>query len=111
MNDHELEQLVHFPTSKNTLDIIMTSVPAQFVDIHSPDRLSDRGIVSRTFKVIISLNYYRKGYYESMRTETLKCAKNTRSVQENFNLSASFIQGSANEYILFTTSRSVASVP
>ena len=34
MNDYGLEQLVHFPTrERNTLD--------KFVDIHSPDRLSD----------------------------------------------------------------------
>ena len=32
MNDHGLEQLVHFPTTeKNTLDSIMTYLPAQFV--------------------------------------------------------------------------------
>ena len=42
MNDHGLEELVHFPSrEKDTLDLIMTSLFAQFVDIHSPDRLSD----------------------------------------------------------------------
>ena len=31
MNDHGLEQLVHFPTrGKNTLDLILTSLPVQF---------------------------------------------------------------------------------
>ena len=40
MNDYGLEQLVHFPTrERNTLDLIITSLPGQFVDIHSPDRL------------------------------------------------------------------------
>ena len=54
MNDHGLEQLVHFPTGeRNTLDLIMTSLPAQFVDIHSPDKLSDHDIVSATLKVVI----------------------------------------------------------
>ena len=39
MNDYGLEQLVHFPTrERNTLDLIITSLPSQFVDIHSPDR-------------------------------------------------------------------------
>ena len=42
MNDHGLEQLVHFPTrEKNTLDLILTSLPDQFQEIHSPDKLSD----------------------------------------------------------------------
>ena len=53
MNDHGLEQLVHFPTTeKNTLDLIMTSLPAQFVEIHSADRLIDHDIVSGTLKVV-----------------------------------------------------------
>ena len=31
MNDHGLEQLVHFPTQeKNTLNLILTSLPGQF---------------------------------------------------------------------------------
>ena len=34
LNDHYLEQLVHFPTrEKNTLDLIITSLPSQFLDI------------------------------------------------------------------------------
>ena len=51
LNDHHLEQLVHFPTrERNTLDLIITSLPSQFVDIQSPDRLSDHDIVSGTLK-------------------------------------------------------------
>ena len=38
---------------KNTLNLIMTSLPAQFIDIHSPDRLSGYDIVSGILKVII----------------------------------------------------------
>ena len=54
MNDYGLEQLVHFLTrERNTLDLIITSLPGQFVDIHSPDRLSDHDIVSGTLKVVI----------------------------------------------------------
>ena len=54
INDYGLEQLVHFPTrERNTLDLIITSLPGQFVDIHSPDRLSDHDIVSGTLKVVI----------------------------------------------------------
>ena len=54
LNDHHLEQLVHFPTrEKNTLDLIITSLPTQFLDIHSPDSLSDHDIVSGTLKIVI----------------------------------------------------------
>ena len=35
-NAHRLEQLVNFPTSeRNALDLILTSLPGQCVDIHS----------------------------------------------------------------------------
>ena len=54
MNDHGLEQLVHFPTrEKNTLDLILTSLPGQFQEIHSPDKLSYHDVVSGTLKVYI----------------------------------------------------------
>ena len=54
MNDHGLEQLVHFPTrEKNTLDLILTSLPGQFQEIHSPDKLSDHDVVSVTLKVYV----------------------------------------------------------
>ena len=54
MNDHGLEQLVHFPTrEKNTLDLILTSLPGQFQEIHSPDKLSDHDVMSGTLKVYI----------------------------------------------------------
>ena len=52
MNDHGLEQFVHFPTrEKNTLDLILTSLPGQFQEIHSPDKLSEYDVVSGTLKV------------------------------------------------------------
>ena len=128
MNDHGLEQLVNFPTrERNTLDLILTSLPGQFADIHSPDKLSDHDIVSGTLKIAIppikkprrNVYRYQKGDYESMRAETLKFAKekhfngysDTRSVQENFNLITSFIQESADKHIPSKTSRSVSSVP
>ena len=80
LNDHHLEQLVHFPTrEKNTLDLIITSLPSQFLDIKSPDRLSDHDIVSGTLKIVIppiktprrKVYHYQRGDYESMRTDTL----------------------------------------
>ena len=128
MNDHGLEQLVDFPTrERNTLDLILTSLPGQFVDIHSLDKLSDHDIVSGTLKIAIppikkprrKVYRYKKGDYESMRAETLKFAKeryfngysDTRSVQENFNLITSFIQESADKHIPSKTGRSVSSVP
>ena len=56
MNDQGLEQMVHLPTRENnTLDFILTTLPGQFQDAHSPDKLSDHAIVSGTLKVFIPL--------------------------------------------------------
>ena len=126
--DHHLEQLVHLPTrEKNTLDLIITSLPSQFLDIQSPDRLSDHDIVSGTLKKVIppikkprrKVYHYKKGDYEYMRSDALRFAKeryfneysDSCSVQENFKLITSFIQDSADRHIPSKTSRSVSSVP
>ena len=112
LNNHHLEQLVHSPTREmNTSDLIITSLPSQFLDIQSPERLSEHDIVSRTLKIVIppikkprrKVYRYQKGDYESMRSDALRFAKekyfngysDSRSVQENFNLIPSFIQDSA----------------
>ena len=117
LNDHHLEQLVHFPTrEKNTLDSIITSLPSQFLDIQSPARLSDHEIVSGTLKIVIphikiprrKVYRYQKGDYKSMRSDALRFAKeryfngysDSRSVQENFNLITFFIQDSADKHML-----------
>ena len=108
MNDHGLEQMVHFPTrEKNTLDLILNTLPGQFQDVHTPDNFSDHDIVSGTLtpfptppphlpikKPRRKVYLYQKGDYESMRKDTLEFAKekyfnghsDTRSVQENFDL-------------------------
>ena len=54
MNDHGLEKMVYFPTRENnTLDLIRTTLPGQFQDVHSPDKFSDHDIVSGTLKIFI----------------------------------------------------------
>ena len=132
INDHGFDQLVHFPTRERyTLDLIITSLPKQFVDIRSPDCLSDHDIVSGTLKIVIppikkprrKVYRYQKGDYESMRADTLKFAKenyfngyfngysDTRSFQEKFNRITSFIQDSVDKHIPSKTSRSVSPVP
>ena len=128
MNDHGLEQLVHFPTrEKNTLDLILTSLPGQFQEIHSPDKLSDHDVVLGTLKFYIppkkkprrKVYLYHKGDFESMRKDVSDFARDryfngysdNRSVQENFDLITSFIQESADKHIPSKTSRSVSSVP
>ena len=128
MNDHGLEQMVHFPSrEKHTLDLILTDLPGQFQDVHAPDKLSDHDIVSGTLKLFIppikkprrKVYLYQKGDYESMRKDTLECAKekyfngnsDTRSVQDNFDLLTSFIQDSVNKHIPSKTGRSVSSIP
>ena len=128
MNDHGLEQLVNFPTREdNTLDLILTSLPGQFQEVHSPDKLSDHDMVAGTLKVFIPprkkprrrVYLYQKGDFDSMRRDSSNFAKDkyfnghsgSRSVQENFSLITSFIREAADKYILSKTSRSVASVP
>ena len=50
--DHGLEQLVHFPTrEKNTLDLILTYLPGQFHEIHSPNKLNYPDVISGTLKI------------------------------------------------------------
>ena len=46
MNDHDLEQLVHFQTKeRKALDFILTSLPSQFQDINSPDKLRYHDVI------------------------------------------------------------------
>ena len=46
MNDHALEQMVYFPTrEKNTMDLILTTLPGQLQYVHSPYKLIDYVIV------------------------------------------------------------------
>ena len=79
-----LEQLVHFPTrEKNTLDLILTSLPGQFQEIHSPDKLSDHDVISGTLKIHIppkkkprrKVFLYQKGNFELMRKDASDFAK------------------------------------
>ena len=65
------------------MDLIPTSLPGQFQDIHSPDKLSDHDIVSGTLKFIIppikkarrKVYLYQKGDFESMRKDAFEFAK------------------------------------
>ena len=117
---------MHFPTrERNTLDLIINSLSGQFVDIRSPDRLSDHDIVSGTLKVVIPplrnlrgrcidirkvIMNHRETTYEFTKERYFNGHSDTRSVQEN-TLITSFIQDSADKHIPSKTSRSVSSVP
>ena len=79
MNDHGLEQLVNFPTrEENSQDLILTSLPGQFKEVHSPDKLSDHDIVAGTLKVYIpprkkprrKVYLYQKGDFDSIRRDS-----------------------------------------
>ena len=109
------------------MDLLLTSLPGQFQDIYSPDKLSDHDVVAGNLKIVIphinkprrKVYLYQKGDYESMRKDAVGFAKenysngyrDTRAVQENFNLITSFIQDSADKHISSKTSQSVSSVP
>ena len=108
--------MVSFPTrDENTLDLIITSLPGQFEDVYSPDKLSDHDIVSGSLKIYIppakkpriKVYSYQKIVYETMREDALRFAKekyyndhsDVRSVQENFNPMTSLIQNSTDKHI------------
>ena len=72
--------MVHFPTRENnTLDLIRPTLPGQFQNVHSPDKLSDHDIVSGTLKIFNppikklreKVYLYQKGEYEPMRKDTV----------------------------------------
>ena len=126
MNDHGLEQMVHFPTrEKNILDLILPILPGQFQDVHSPDKLSDHDIVSGTLKIFIPpppqrnlgerciyirkliMNLWEKTYLSLQRKNTsmFNGQSDTRSVQENFDWLTCFIHDSVDKHIPSKTSR------
>ena len=81
--------MVHFPTrEKNTLDLILTTLPSQTLHVHSPDKLSDHDIVSRTLKIFLptikkprrKVYLYQKGDHESMGKDTFESAKENTSI-------------------------------
>ena len=86
MNDHGLEQLVHISTrEKNTLDLLLTSLPGQFQDIHSLDKLkycwnfeSCHFLHKETSEKVY---LYQKGDYESIRKDAFEFAKEKYFVQ------------------------------
>ena len=65
------------------MDLIRTSLPGQFQEIHSPDKLSDHDVVSGTLKVYIPHKrnlggrwiLYQKGDFESMRKDASDFSK------------------------------------
>ena len=128
MHDLGLEQMVRFPTrEKNTLDLIITSLPKQFVDVSSPDRLSDHDIISGTLKVKVERKrfvrrkffLYGKGDYDSMR----KAAKDfgsekyfnghsgSRNIEENWLLVKNFLKEIESKFIPSRESKSSKGLP
>ena len=58
MNDHGLEQMIFFPTwEKNTVDLILPTLPGQFQDVHSPDKFSGHDIENEQVGLFNSLDY------------------------------------------------------
>ena len=71
--------------AKSTLGLFLTSLPDQFQDIHSPDKLSYHDIVSGTFQKFAPHTpqtetsekgvFCTRGDYESMTKEAFEFAK------------------------------------
>ena len=103
LNEASADQLVQFPTrEENTLDLLITTLPGQFINIHSPDKFSDHDMVKGTFRCTVprksipkrTFFQYSKGDYNQMRDDTkifsTDCYFNghqsNRSVEDNWNL-------------------------
>ena len=72
LNDHHLEQLVHYRTKERKALDLITSLPGQFLDIQSPDKLSDHDIVSGFLKVVIPpIKKPRRKVYELRHEKTI----------------------------------------
>ncbi|CAG2202051.1 unnamed protein product [Mytilus edulis] len=110
LNEASAEQLILFPTREsNTLDLLITTLPGQFTDIHSPDRLSDHDIVMGTLRCTIPRKIrpertsyqYSKGNYNQMRDDSRDFTRdkyfnghqNNRNVEENWIMIKEFILG------------------
>ena len=55
MKFYVIKRKISKTKERNTLDLILTSLRGQFVDIHSPDKLSDHAIVSGILKIATPL--------------------------------------------------------
>ncbi|KAL3888735.1 hypothetical protein ACJMK2_001095 [Sinanodonta woodiana] len=114
------EQLITFPTREhNTLDLFITTLPGQFVNIQSPDRLSDHDIIEANFKCTLPRKkvpkrtcfQYSRGNYNQMRSDARKFTKekyfnghhNTRSVEDNWGIVNNFIGETLNFNVLAKT--------
>ncbi|CAG2218688.1 SIAE [Mytilus edulis] len=110
LNEASAEQLILFPTREsNTLDLLITTLPGQFTDIHSPDRLSDHDIVMGTLRCTLPRKIrpertsyqYSKGNYNQMRDDSRDFTRdkyfnghqNNRNVEENWIMIKEFILG------------------
>ena len=70
------------------MNLILTSLPGQFQEIHSPVKLSDHDVVSGTLKVYVppkkkprrKVYLYQKGDFESMRKDASALQKIGTSV-------------------------------
>ena len=80
MNGHGSKQLVQFTTrEKNTLGLILTSLPSQFHGLHSPDKLSDHDVISATLKIHTTPPHTKKNWEkgDSMRKDASDFATGT----------------------------------
>ncbi|CAC5379979.1 unnamed protein product [Mytilus coruscus] len=128
LNEASAEQLVLFPTREsNTLDLLITTLPGQFTDIHSPDRFSNHDIVMGTLRCTIprkirpgrTFFQYLKGNYNQMREDSKEFTRdryfnghqNNRNVEENWDMIKEFILGTTKINVPTKTSKGKQSIP
>ena len=117
---------MNFPTrEENTLDLNLTSLPGQFQEIHSPDKLSDHDMVAGTLKVLqgrnhclrficirrVTLTLWGEIFKTLRRTNISMVIPVLALFRKNFYLITSFIEEAVDKYITTKIRRLVASVP
>ncbi|CAC5405136.1 unnamed protein product [Mytilus coruscus] len=127
LNEASAEQFVLVPTGeRNMIDLLITTLPRQFTDILSPDRLSDHDIVMETLRCTIprktrperTFFQYSKRNYDQMRENTrdfikdkyLNGHQNTRNVEDNWNMIKEFILDTTKINVPTETSKGKQSI-
>lgn len=110
MNNHDVNLWCIFQLRRKTSDLSVTTVPGQFEDIHSLDKLRDHDVISGTLKIFVThrrftckVYLYQKENSEAMKKDALKFARedyfNVPDVSGKLQPYSSFMQKAKDEGI------------
>ena len=127
LNDFAADQLVNFTTrGDNTLDLLLTNSPSQYVDVSPLDPFSDHEALLCRLKCFFPnirqprrlIWQFSKGDYSTMRRDTRSFAigyfnggQNNRSIDENWQLLKSFLERTVKKNVPTKLTRTRTSLP